>query len=110
MGMVDEKLNSALKGLGHPVSRLYYTGKAATFFVFQRILSKPDGYADDDNTVTAHTYRVDLYSKSDFIALLNQTVSALKNTGFTVDSIDAEIYESDTGYYHVPLTINFLEG
>ena len=109
MGMIDEKLNSTLKSLGHPVSRLYYTGKAVTFFVFQRILSKPEGYADDDNTLTVHTYRVDLYIKSDFITLLNQSVSKLKKAGFSVESIDAEIYESDTGYYHVPLTINFLE-
>lgn len=107
--MVADKLNTALKGLGKPVSRLIYKGKAETYFTFQTVISQPSGYADDESTHTLHTFRVDLYTKKDFTALLSDTITALKQAGFTISSVDAEIYENDTGFYHVPITINVME-
>lgn len=106
--MVTELLTSTLKSLKKPVNRLVYKGKEDTYFTFQIINSQPSGYADDDNTIVQHVFRVDLYSKKDYSQLLNTTITVLKQAGFIV-SVDAEIYENDTGFYHVPLTINYME-
>jgi hypothetical protein len=114
--MVSELLKGALKALGKPVYRLVYNPKdqknkvsPQTYFTFQTILSQPSGYADDDSTATLHTFRVDLYSKLDFSQLLSDTLTALKQAGFTISVVDAEMYENDTGYYHVPITIKIME-
>lgn len=107
--MVADKLNTALKSLGKPVGRLKYEGKADTYFTFQTIISQPSGYADDESTHTLHAFRVDLFTKKDFTTLLSNTITALKQAGFTISSVDAEIYENDTGFYHVPITINVME-
>lgn len=109
-------LKNALKTLGKPVYRLVYNPKdqknkvsPQTYFTFQTVLSQPSGYADDDSTATLHTFRVDLYSKLDFSQLLSNTLTALKQAGFTISVVDAEMYENDTGYYHVPITIKIME-
>lgn len=107
--MVASLLKETLQSLNKPVSRLSYKGKAATYFTFQRILIQPVGYADDESSNELHTFRVDLFSKSDFTTLLKSTLEALKAAGFTISSVDPEIYENDTGFYHVPITINKLE-
>jgi hypothetical protein len=107
--MVTDTLTTALKSLGKPVSRLVYKGKAETYFTFQTVISQPSGYADDDSTHTLHTFRVGLFTKGDFTTLLSNTLTALKQAGFTISSVDAEIYENDTGFYHVPITIKVME-
>ncbi len=112
---VDSELKAALAALGFPVKRLVYRPKKGeappgTYFTFQRILSRPDAYADDESTVTAHYYRVHLFSIENYNAPLKSTVNALTGAGFTVENVGGEIYESDTGYYHVPIDINILEG
>lgn len=114
--MVTDTLTTALKSLRKPVYRLSYNPKtdrekrqSSTYFTFQTVVSHPSGYADDDSTVTLHTFRVDLYSKTDFTQLLADTLTALKQAGFAISTVDAEIYENDTGYYHVPITITILE-
>ena len=56
-----------------------------------------------------HTFRVDLFSKDDFTDLLKSTLEVLKQAGFTISSVDPEDYEKDTGFYHVPITINVME-
>lgn len=114
--MVSELLKNTLKALGKPVYRLVYNPKdqknkvsPETYFTFQTVLSQPSGYADDNDTVTLYTFRIDLYTKLDFTQLLSSTLTALKQAGFTISTVDAEIYENDTGYYHVPITIKIME-
>lgn len=115
--MVTDTLKQALNSLNKPVYRVAYNPKEEdinkpipeTFFTLQNIFSQPSGYADDDSTVTLHTLGVDIYTKSDFTELVSNTITVLKQAGFTISSIDTEIYEYDTGYYHVPITIKIME-
>lgn len=114
--MVADLLNKTLKGACKSVYRIAYNPKderskisPEAYLAFQTIISQPSGYADDDSTVTLHTFRVDLYSKKDFTKLLSDTLTVLRQAGFTISSVDTEIYENDTGYYHVPITIKIME-
>ena len=107
--MTANTLKTALESLGKPVHRLTYSGKARTYFTFQTVISQPSGYADDESTHMLHTFRVDLFSKDDFTDLLKSTLEVLKQAGFTISSVDPEDYEKDTGFYHVPITINVME-
>lgn len=107
--MTEVCLKQALDTLGKPVTRLSYKGEASTYFTFQRILIQLVEYADDESQCELHTYRVNLFTKNDFTKLLKDTITVLKNAGFTISSVDPETYESDTELYHVPITINKLE-
>ena len=40
---------------------------------------------------------------------LGVPVERLKYGGFYAITIDAETYEQDTGYYHVPVEIKYME-
>ena len=65
--------------------------------------------ADDEMHGTEYTYRVDIYSKRDYIALLRRVKQALKAAGFYGLVIDPEVYEQDTGFYHVPIEAKYYE-
>lgn len=109
--MIDELITSTLKALGVPTQRTVFTGKPKpeTYTISQMITSLPNDYANDDNETIKHTLRVHIYSKRDYTQLLDVAISALKAAGFVISSIDNEIYEEETGYYHRPITIKFLE-
>jgi hypothetical protein len=107
--MIDKLIISTLKTLGVPVSRVFASGKKETFIFWQYITSLPGGHSDDGYELLEHTVRVHIFSKSDYTRLLEELITVVKAAGFTVFSIDSEIYEEETAYYHRPITINFLE-
>lgn len=101
-------LNRALKSLRFPVARIFYKGNAPTYFTFQLIAGVGTAFADDDNTATESTWRVDLYTKRDYTTLLPKVIKTLKDAGFYGVTVDAEIYEEDTKLYHVPIETKYL--
>lgn len=109
--MVDKIIENALSTLGVPVQRVMFKSqqKPPAFIIWQYITSQPSNYADDDNETTDHTLRVHIYAKQNYTTLLESTVAALKKAGCTIASIDSEIYEEETGFFHRPITIYFLE-
>lgn len=107
--MVDKKIEATLNTLGVPVSRVFHTRKDRAFIFWQYITSLPNNYADDDYETIDHTLRVHIYAKQNYSALLEQTLQALKTAGFTINSIDNEIYEEETNYFHRPITISIME-
>ena len=79
---VDALVKSTLAALCPNVARLLYRGKAGTFFTYQLIMSQDRDAAEDETQGTEYIYRVDIYSKRDYIALLRRTKQALKAAGF----------------------------
>lgn len=106
---IDSLLKMTLEGLGVPVERMVFTGNAPIFFTYQFVLGADTSFADDDSEAEEFSYRVDLYTKGDFFALLRRTKQALKAAGFYGITVDPEIYERDTGYYHVPIEMKYME-
>ena len=106
---VDSLLNTTLKGLGVPVERLKYGGKAASFITYQLVAGRDTFFSDDEEGAQEYTYQVHIFSKKDYFDLLRRLVAAVKAAGFFGVVIDAEIYEQDTGFYHIPVTIKYME-
>ena len=98
-----------LEKLGVPVERLKYGGKAACFIVYQLVVGRDTFFSDDEEGAQEFTYQVHVYSKTDYIDILQRLKTALKAAGFYAITIDAETYEQDTGYYHVPVEIKYME-
>lgn len=93
-----------------PTERLLYTGnnKPRTYCTFQLITQQAAASADDEEILTAGTYRITLFSKGDYESVLNKIITALKDNGYYINSIDGEDYETDTGYYMLPITVQKL--
>lgn len=98
MKNVDSLLKAELEKLGVPVERLKYGGKAACFIVYQLVVGRDTFFSDDEEGAQEFTYQVHVYSKTDYIDILQRLKTALKAAGFYAITIDAETYEQDTGY------------
>lgn len=106
---VDSLLQITLEKVGVPVERLKYTGREQTFITYQLVIGQEINFSDDDSQAEEYTYRVDIYSKIDYIALIRRIKTELKAVGFYAIVFDAEVYENDTGYYHIPIEIKYME-
>ena len=105
----EAAIKQALESIGVPVERLTYCGNARTFITYQFVIASERDFSDDDNTAEEYTYRIDLYSRADYIAILRRVKQALKAAGFYGIEAAAEIFERDTKYFHVPITAKFYE-
>lgn len=94
-----------------PTERGVYTGKdkPKQYCTFVKILGGAAIRADDVQQVGQTTYRVTLYSKTDFEALLQRIIETLEAAGYYINSQDGENYETETGYWQVPITIQKIE-
>ena len=94
-----------------PTERGVYTGKDKPnqYCTFTRIMGGAAIRADDVQQVGKETYRVTLYSKSDFEEILQKIIDTLEAAGYYINSQDGENYETDTGYWQVPITIQFIK-
>ena len=106
---VDSLLKSTLSAQCPNVARLLFKGKANVFITYQLVMARDTDPADDELHGTEYLYRVGIYSKTDYIALLSKTKRALKEAGFYGLVINPEDYEEDTGYFHVPIETKYYD-
>ncbi len=106
MSNINEVLAAVL-----PTERLIYTGenKPRTYCTFQRVLESAAVNADDEEKQTQITYRVTLFSKTDYESVLETIKAVLTAAGFYINSIEGEDYETDTGYYKIPITVQKIK-
>lgn len=109
MTTVDENLKTLLLTCCSNVARLKYNGKASTYITYQIVTISDKQFADDDNECVEHFYRIDLYSKGNYMTTLDNLKNALKGAGWNEVVINNEIYEQDTGYHHVPVDAKYME-
>ena len=94
-----------------PTERGVYTGrdKPGQYCTFTRIMGSAVLRADDTQQVGQETFRVTLYSKRDFEKMLQKSINTLEAAGYYINSQDGENYETDTGYWQVPITIQIIK-
>lgn len=109
MSSIQEILESA----GLPVQRGVYTDKKEpkpkAYYTFLRLLRTPAINADDTESEKKELYRVTLFCKGDFEQQLEKTLEVLREADFYINSVDQESYETDTGYWIVPVTVEILK-
>jgi uncharacterized protein (DUF302 family) len=99
---------NALKPLNIPLSFHKYSGKAETYITFHEYMTLGEGYEEDEETLTGHYVQIDLWSKSDYIELVEKIRSAVLSAGFKrLNEID--LYEEDTKIYHKAIRFYYLE-
>lgn len=106
-----DSLKEVLESAGLPAERGVYTGKKkpAAYYTFLRLLKGAAVNADDKESGGRELYRVTLFHKGDFEAQLEKTLEVLTAAGVYINSVDTESYETETGYWLVPITIEILK-
>lgn len=106
-----DSLKELLESAGLPAQRGVYTGKKKpeAYYTFLRLLKSGAVSADDEAATERELYRVTLFYKGDFEAQLAKTLEVLRAAGTYINSVDAEYYETETGYWVVPITIEILK-
>lgn len=94
--------NFKVNGVKIPVALIYYDGHGEPYVVYRQY-DKDNSYSSDDEISGYVTYYdFDVYSKGNFLAIVEAIKSILKQAGWTWqprrDSPD--MYEADTGYFH----------
>lgn len=107
MSSIKEILESA----GLPAQRGVYTGKTKpkAYYTFLRLLLSAGVNADDTESESKEMYRVTLFHKGDFEEQLNKTLEVLRAAGVYINDVGTESYETETGYWLVPITIEILK-
>ena len=89
-----------------PVAFLRYYGKSTTYITYE--LENQDGAlgADDEVIGNVDYYDFDIYSKGNYLAIIDSLKKILTQNGFTWQPTrsSGDMYEDDTGYYHRTLS------
>ena len=92
-------------GQAIPVSFLRYTGKATTYITYQEIQDDTSFSADDDLQAYVTYYDFDIYSKGNYLNIIESVKEILKANDwrYQPSMTSQDLYEDDTGYYHKTL-------
>ena len=94
--------NFIVEGKSIPVSFLRYTGKETTYITYQEVQDDTSFSADDDLQAYVTYYDFDIYSKSNYLAIIESVKEILKANDwrYQPSMTSQDLYEDDTGYYH----------
>ena len=90
-----------------PVSFLYYEGHGEPYVTYQQVDADNSLSGDDDLIGYVDYYDFDVYAKGNYTQIVESVKENLKENGFVwqPSRSSADMYETDTGYYHK--TLNF---
>lgn len=99
--------NFTVDGVNIPVSFLRYEGKSTTYITYQQIDANNSLSGDDKLLNYVEYYDFDIYSKGNYMAIVEAVKSVLEANDFIWQPYrsSGDMYEDETGYYHK--TLNF---
>lgn len=106
--MINKLIIDALEPLQVPVSFQKYSGPENAYITFHEYFQSGEEYEEDAEAFTGHYLQVDIWSTSDYTALVDNVKTLLTGAGFKrLDEMD--LYEKDTGLYHKGIRFFYLE-
>ncbi len=81
---------------------LFYAGHADKYIVYSQVDTRNSYSADDDIQGVVAVYDFDIYSKSNYVAIIDAVKRLLKSNNWTwqANRDSPDLYDVDTGYYH----------
>lgn len=97
----------AVDGVEIPVVFLYYEGHDQPYITYMQQDADNSLSGDDDLIGYVDFYDFDVYSKGNFMRIIESVKQLLKQNGFVwqPSRTSEDMFEVDTGYYHK--TLNF---
>ena len=102
--------NFTVDGVTIPVKYLYYLGHGEPYIVWMQENADNSLTGDDSLLGYADYYDFDIYSQGNFLAIVEAVKELLTANNFVwqVSRSSADMYETDTGYYHKTLNFGIL--
>lgn len=99
--------NFTVDGVKIPVCFLRYEGHNEPYITYQQMDADNSFAGDDDLLGYVDYYDFDVYSKGNFMHIIESVKQLMKDNGFVwqPSRTSADFFETDTGYYHK--TLNF---
>lgn len=88
-----------------PIAYLQYFGTDDVYLTYYTWSEIPELFYDDDYNTEVCFGTIDIWSKRNFKEIVELVKQKLRENRFIWTDNGTEIYEPDTGYFHVP--INF---
>ena len=97
-------------GVSIPVKYLYYQGHGEPYIVWMQEDADNSLTGDDSLLGYADYYDFDIYSKGNFLNIIEAVKELLTANNFVwqVSKSSADMFETDTGYYHKTLNFGIL--
>lgn len=94
-------------GVSIPVSYMFYEGHGEPYIVYMQMDADSSLSGDDDLIGYVEYYDFDVYSKGNYLQIIESVKTLLKQNGFKwqLSRSSEDMYEVETGYYHK--TLNF---
>ena len=87
-----------------PTAHLRYRGKSNKFLTWQIIGADPRLSADDEQIESAYEVDLDFFSDGDYTEMQAAGKALMKQNGYVWVEDSPEMYEEDTGLYHITST------
>lgn len=100
--------NFTVDGKQIPVSFLRYRGNETTYVTYQLAFSNDPFSSDDELQNYVDFYDFDIYSKDNYLPIVEAIKTILKDNGFKwqPSNSSGDMFEDDTGYYHKTLSFS----
>lgn len=98
-------------GVKIPVSFMFYEGHGEPYIVYMQQDADNSFSGDDDLLGYVMYYDFDVYSRGNYLAIIEELKRVLKENGFiwqpSKSSVD--MFETDTKYYHKTMNFAFMK-
>ena len=88
-------------GVSVPTAHIKYNGKETTFVTWTITGFTPALSGDNEQLYGIGTVDVDVYGKGNILSVLNEIKRLMKINEWIWTEDSQEMYEDDTGYYHI---------
>ena len=94
--------NFTVNGVAIPVKFLRYEGHGEPYVIYQHTDADASISADNELLGYVDFYDFDIYSKENYMPIIEGILQIMKDNNFTYQPSrsSADMYETDTGYYH----------
>ena len=91
------------------VAFAFYEGRGEPYIVYSEIHKEGEYSADDLNEGFFSVIDVEVYSRTDYIPLLEEILTRLENAGFIYEpnKDSGDLYDPDTKYFHKTLCFSY---
>ena len=93
-----------VNGVSVPTAHIKYKGKETTYVVWTIIGNAPALSGDDEQLYGIASVDVDIYSKGNYLKVLAEVKRLMKINGWVWTEDSTEMFEDDTGLYHITAT------
>lgn len=108
--MMNEEIKSifgdaiTVDGALVPAAHLRYKGKSKTFVVWSILSARPVLSGDDEPLYSVTSVDIDIYSDGNYLNLITVIKRLMKENEWLWVEDSPEMYEDDTGLYHITIT------